>query len=105
MSKVNNRNTRIRSETCSKLSINTSKRRHSVEFAVNFEHIPHLIIVYINNFEQINVCLKPVSWRSIYTRAERDHPSTVVSVNFEHMVPCSSVSTGSNLLIFQLFLD
>ena len=29
----------------------------------------------------------------MYTRAERDHPSTVVSVNFEHMAPCSSVSS------------
>ena len=34
-----------------------------------------------------------MSWHSICTRAERDHPSTVVSVNFEHMAPCSSVST------------
>ena len=23
----------------------------------------------------------------------QDHPSTVISVNFEHMAPCSSVST------------
>ena len=57
-------------------------------YCYNLEYIPHL-----PNFEQVNVCLKPVSWHSIYTRAERDHPSTVVSVNFEHMAPCSSVST------------
>ena len=34
-----------------------------------------------------------MSCHSIYPRAERDHPSTVISVNFEHMAPCSSVST------------
>ena len=49
-----------------------------------------------------------------YVRAERDHPSTVVSVNFEHKAPCSSASTvdfeqlfisGLDLLIFQSFLE
>ena len=93
MPKVNNRNTRIRSETCTKLSIKTLARRHSVEFIVYLGHIPHLILVFIINFEQVNVCLKHLSWCSIYTRAELGHPSTVVSVNFEHMGPCSSVST------------
>ena len=93
MPKVNNKNNRKKSETCSKLSIKTSGRRHSVEFIVNLEHISRLILVHIFNFEQANVCLKPVLWHSIYTRAERDHPSTIVSVNFEHMAPCSSVST------------
>ena len=56
--------------------------------------------VYIIKFEQVNVYLKPVLWHSIYTRAERDHPSTVVSVNFEYMVPCSSVSTVDYELVF-----
>ena len=93
MSKVNNRNTRIRSETCSKLPVKMSGRPHSVEFIVKLEHIPHLILVYIINFEQVNVRLKTVSWHSIYTREEWDHPFTVVSVKFEHMAPCSSVST------------
>ena len=49
--------------------------------------------VYIINLEQVNVCLKLVSWHSIYTRVERDHRSTMVIVNFENMTPCSSVST------------
>ena len=46
MPKVSNRNTRIRSEICSKLSLKKSLRRHwyrSVGFIVNFEHIPHFI--------------------------------------------------------------
>ena len=114
MPKVINRNTRKKSETCSKLSIKTSGRWHSVEFIVNLEHISHPILVHIVNFEQVNVCLKHESWHSIYTRAEQDHPSTVVSVNFELMAPYSSVSTvdfdiylfsGFALLIFQSFLD
>ena len=45
------------------------------------------------NFGKKNVCLKPVSWHSIYIRAERDHRLTIVIVNFKYMTPCSSVST------------
>ena len=40
--KVNNRNTRTRSEICSKLTIKTPKRRqlrHSSVSIVNFEHV------------------------------------------------------------------
>ena len=92
MSKVSNKNTRKNSETCSKLLIKTSGRRHTIEFIVNLEHIPHLILVHIVNFEQVNVCLKLVSRHSIYIRVERDYPSTVVSVNFKHMAPCYSIS-------------
>ena len=50
MPKVNNRNTRIRGETCLKLSIKASERRQShrsLEFIVNFEHIVSLIFVYV----------------------------------------------------------
>ena len=48
--------------------------------------------VYTINFEQVNVCLKSMSWHSIYIRVEQDHSSTAVCVNFEHMAPSSSVS-------------
>ena len=44
-SKVNNRNTRTRSEVCSKLTVKTQERRQwrrSGVFIVNFEHILHL---------------------------------------------------------------
>ena len=50
-------------------------------------------------------------WHCIYNRAERNHRSTVVINNFEHITPPSSVSTvTSNMyfllgLIFQLLLD
>ena len=47
--KVNNRNTRKRSEICSKLKIKTPKQRHwcrSGVFIINFEHISH--------FEHVN---------------------------------------------------
>ena len=66
-----------------------------VFWALNIEFwawsIPYFS-VYIVNFNQVNVCFKPVSWYSIYTQAERDYCSTVVIANFEHLT-CCSVST------------
>ena len=50
MFKVNNRNTRTRCEICSKLTIKTPERRHlhrSGVFIVNFEHISHLVLVFL----------------------------------------------------------
>ena len=44
--KVNNRNTRTRFEICSKLAIKTPERRSGV-FIVNFEHISHLVLVFL----------------------------------------------------------
>ena len=48
--KVNNVNTRTRSEICSKLTTKTPERRHwrhSHVFIVNFEHISHLNLVFL----------------------------------------------------------
>ena len=48
--KVNNRNTRTSCEICSKLTIKTPERRylrHSGEFIFNFEHISHLVLVFL----------------------------------------------------------
>ena len=48
--KVNNRNTRARCEICSKLTIKTPERdywRRSGVFIVNFEHISHLVLVFL----------------------------------------------------------
>ena len=50
MLKVNNRTTRTRCEICSKLTIKTPERRHwrrSGVFIVNFEHISHLVLVFL----------------------------------------------------------
>ena len=47
--KVNNRNTRT-CEICSKLTIKTLERqqwRRSGVFVVKFEHIPHLVLVFL----------------------------------------------------------
>ena len=48
--KINNRNTRTRCEICSKLAIKTPERcqwcRPGV-FIVNFEHIPHFVLVFL----------------------------------------------------------
>ena len=48
--KVNNRNTRTRFEKCSKLTIKTPERRQWSRFGVcivNFEHISHLVLVFL----------------------------------------------------------
>ena len=48
--KVNNRNTRTRCEICSKLTVKTPERcqwHHSDIFIVNFEHISHLVLVFL----------------------------------------------------------
>ena len=48
--KVNNRNTKTRSEICSKLTIKIPERRHwrrSGIFIVNFEHISHLVLEFL----------------------------------------------------------
>ena len=48
--KVNDRNTRSRFEIYSKLTIKTPERhhwRHSGVFIVNFEHISHLVLVFL----------------------------------------------------------
>ena len=49
--KVNNRNTRTRCETSSKLTIKTPERRHwrhSGIFIVNFELVSHLVLVFLS---------------------------------------------------------
>ena len=48
--KVNNRNTRTSCEICPKLTIKTPQRRQwrrSGDFIVNFEHISHLVLVFL----------------------------------------------------------
>ena len=50
MFKVNSRNTRTKREICSKLTIKTPERpqwRYSGAFIVNFEHISHLVLVFL----------------------------------------------------------
>ena len=50
MFKVSNRNTRARCEICSKLTMKTPERHHwrrSGVFIVNFEHILHLVLVFL----------------------------------------------------------
>ena len=50
LSKVKNRNTRTRCRICLKLTIKTPERRQwrpSGVFIVNFEHIPHIVLVHL----------------------------------------------------------
>ena len=48
--KVNKRSTGTRGEICSKLTIKTPERRHcrrSGVFIVNFDHVSHLVLVFL----------------------------------------------------------
>ena len=55
MFKVNNRSTRTRCEICSKLIIKTPERHLWCFFIVNFEHISHLVLMFLGLFfEQVN---------------------------------------------------
>ena len=59
--KVNNRNTRVRCEICSKLIIKIKEQRQwrpSSVFVIRFEHILHRSSVFIVNFEQVNADLE-----------------------------------------------
>ena len=50
MFKVNNRNTGTGCEVCSKLTVKTPEQRYwnrSGVFVVNFEHILHLVLVFL----------------------------------------------------------
>ena len=50
MLKVNNKNFRTRCEICSKLTIKTPERRQwhgSGVFIINFEHISHLVLLFL----------------------------------------------------------
>ena len=50
MFKVNNRNSKIGCEICSRLTIKTPERHHcgrSGVFIVNFDHISHLFVVFL----------------------------------------------------------
>ena len=51
MFKIKNRNTRTRCEICSKLTIKTPEqhnlRRPTGVFIANFEHISHLVLVFL----------------------------------------------------------
>ena len=54
--KVHNRNTRTRCEICLKLTIKTPERRQSRRsgaFIVNFDHISHLVLVFLLFFEHV----------------------------------------------------
>ena len=44
---INNRNTRTRCEICSKSPIKIPERRQWRVFIVNFEHISHLVLVFL----------------------------------------------------------
>ena len=59
--KVNKRNTRIRCEICSKLTIKTPDRRYSGVFIVNFEHVFLLFLLLLWTCRLNNPDFQPFS--------------------------------------------
>ena len=94
--KVNNRNTRIRCEICSKLTIKIPKRRQwrrSGIFIVNFEHTPHLVLVFL--LLTLNILLPAGSWLSIEASVLPETSPILYSI----LVTCFHVVTTS--VVFQ----
>ena len=80
--RVNNRNTRTRCEICSKLTTKTREWRQwhrSGVFIVNFEHIPHLLLVFL--LLTLNIWL-PAGWTDKF-----EHQLSSVIRNMSHISP------------------
>ena len=71
MFKVNNKNTRARCEICSKLTIKKPKQRQwrrSGVFLVSFEHISHLVLVFL----LLTLSSKyPLDWVQLLCQADK----------------------------------
>ena len=78
--KVNNRNTRIWCEICSKLTIKTPERHCSGVFVVNFEHISHLNLVF--NFKHVIAVWKNPHLSPPYNVNTMLHQNTKVATFF-----------------------
>ena len=85
--KVNNRNTRIRCEKCSR------QRRRSGIFIVNFEHILHLVLVFL--LLTLNILLAAGSWLSIEASVLLETSPILFSI----LVTCFHLVTSS--VVFQ----
>ena len=81
--KVNNRNTRTRCETCSRVTIKIPEWRHwrwrrSGSFIVNFEHISHFVLVFFLFLLTLNMLLPAgikehlsKTWSSIHEKVKQ----------------------------------
>ena len=68
MKSFSNKNTRTRCEICSKLTIKTPERRQwccSGVFIVNFEHISHVVLVFLLLTLNMNLGYVNVIWDSL----------------------------------------
>ena len=116
MPKVTNRNTRARCETCPKLPIKISGRRHwhlSVVFSFSPGHVPHHTLVSI----LLTLKRQVFAWNLRYDTLSITEQNEVIALlslllTSEHITPSSSVSTvdfehlfpGFDLLFFQSLL-
>ena len=85
MFKLNNRNTRIRWEICSKLTIKTPERPHwhrSGVLIANFEHISLCSSVSIVNFEQVKAGWIAYLFSQAHSQISSCHNRTHIPPNF-----------------------
>ena len=83
--KVNNRNSRTRCETCSKLTIKTPEWRQwssSDVFIINFEHISLCSSVSIVNFEQVKAGWIAYLFSQAHSQISSCHNRTHIPPNF-----------------------
>ena len=99
MFKVNNRNTRKRCEIFSKLTIKIPERHHwrrSGNFIVNFEHISHLVLVFLllSRYQQ--------GWLGPCGRIKdliNNKDNKVISKNKEKNIRLSKKNVGNDISI------
>ena len=77
MFKVNNKNTRTRSEICSKLTMKTPERRQSYISYLTF------FFVFLVNFEQVNAGWKEAALKYLTKYAENIHVLVLLQVKLQ----------------------
>ena len=124
MPKVNIKNTKTKCETCSDLTVNTSGRRHCLRsgvFIVNFEHIPHLILVSLLLVLNRQMFTRNLCFMVLYIHPSRTTPltkhditllSSLITLNISQLLLVLLMLTlnvylfsGFDIIIFQSFLD
>ena len=104
MFKVNNRNTRTRCETCSKLTIKTPERRHWRHrygvFIVNLKHILHFFLVFL----LLTLSKHSVHWgiNPHLNPLKNTTPSFVPSLRFDH-IAIHQLNVNGKFIVVPLF--
>ena len=106
--KVNDGNSRVRCKLCSKLTKTQERRqwRASGVFIVNFEHISHLILVFLLLILSFNFHLRNAGWERSSLALSLGYRRRIVGkeIDFEELASqfsdCSSARNGGDLGFF-----